>query len=168
MSKKLEAIGTFECVVIRKPKDGWVQSTETGTHFVCVPVEVAKGPHKGEYAVWRGYITSPKSEEMTFKQLKRTFGFDGDYPGLSSGKIGFEGKPCFLEMQNETYKGKTAPKAAWLNGPPATVSADAAATLVQLAAKRKAIEKSRATAAAPVATDGPPGDEPPADDDVPF
>ena len=181
--KYLNTVGSFECQVIA-PTLGWFgESKEKHTPFIRVPVQVIEGEHRGEVAVWTGWL-SENAQDNTITRLAEVFGFDGDFATLHTGRQTLVGKPCNIEVESESYdaggKTKTSYKVAWLNppgggGPKGTpMEAEKVNSLLKLlSAKGKALAKNvngAKKASAPAAPAAVPegattGDD---SDDVPF
>jgi hypothetical protein len=113
--KKLENIGSFDCVVFQ-PESGWFgESGEAKTPYIRIPVMVTEdGPQKGHCAVYYGWL-SDKAFDNTIARLAEVFEFNGDLPALHEGKVTLADLPCNITMEMEEYRGKAKFKVAWLN-----------------------------------------------------
>lgn len=87
--------------------------TSKGTDQVAVTFEVQPGePEAGNTITWYGYF-SEKATKRTLEGLKHA-GWTGkpeDFETLA----GMGTKDCIVEVELDTYEGKTRPKVKWVN-----------------------------------------------------
>lgn len=108
--------GSFEGVV-EKPERGYFGKEEKGTPFIRIPIVITEdGPCRGQLTIWKGYLTDA-AYENTILALVAAFRFNGDLEGLYAGRVSFEGLPCNVAVEIETYNGRRMAKAQWLNPP---------------------------------------------------
>lgn len=159
----LKQAGTFKATVEALPEGGsYFYLSKEGTDGIRIPLIVTTP--EGEFiADWYGWLTEA-AMDRTIQTLAKVFGFNGDLVALQAGKISFEGMPCEIVSEMETYQGKERCKVKWLNaeggggGRGAAPAVDKVNSIVKrLQARSKAIAADTlkgVTSAAPAATKG--------------
>lgn len=83
--------------------------TANNNKYVAVTLMILEGPYRGHRAYWRGYFTK-ETHERTMESL-RYMGWDNnqltDFGRLNS--------RVSIEINHQTYKGKTRARVAWIN-----------------------------------------------------
>lgn len=86
-------------------------TTQKGTPYIKVFFQILEGPEEGRQTAWSGYLT-PNAAENTFTALRRAgwkgTKLDETMEGLGSVKV-------LLDIQEESYNGKTYSAVKWVN-----------------------------------------------------
>lgn len=88
------------------------ESGEKKTPCVDVMFRIEEGDHAGEEIGWQGWMTD-KAVKTTFRAL-RNMGWQGDNV---TELVGIDQNIVELDVQRETYEGKTRTKVKWVNRP---------------------------------------------------
>lgn len=107
--QKLDAVGTFECIV-EAPQLGWFDKSSKGSPYIRIPCVVDEnGPHNGKKITWLGYLTS-NAYEKTEETIADVFGKNWTWSNIP-----FAGKRVIIVTEEEEYNGKKQIKAKYLN-----------------------------------------------------
>lgn len=110
----LDVVGQFDGVV-EAPEAGWfAEAGKNDTPYIRIPVRVTDKKHKGELAIWKGWLTED-ALKSTIGTLQEAFNFNGDLQALQDGKTTFVGQACSITTRKEKYEGEWRIKVAWLN-----------------------------------------------------
>lgn len=111
--------GRYSCIVLA-PNNGWFgEAGDNATPFIRIPLQVSKGPQRGEEVDYSAWI-SDKAIERTIKNLREVFQWDGDLVALARqvNTGPFVGRECSITVEEEEFKpGKFRAVIKWLNGP---------------------------------------------------